>query len=219
MKNNKHLFIFSLLVCFLCVNKVSAASCDYDTQINLSKEAANIKLSYEEAGSYLNIKVESLPNTLYMVYEEDRDNKIEIRGNGQDQLYLWTKTDEPHSLKFEVYSSNYTTCPDNMITVKTIDLPMYNRYSTKVECNDHKDLYVCNTFTNTPIDDASFQNAFNKMSTIDADEEITVNEEKKDNSIITFIKENKVIIIAFSCLIVFGIVMGIILNKRKNRMF
>lgn len=216
MKGNKHLFIFSLFIYFLLTKNVFAA-CDYETQVNLAREAASIKLSYEESGTYLNLIFDTIPNTLYMVFEDG--NEVKVNGNGLKQDYLWTKTDEPTNLRFDIYASSATSCPGEFVTTTYLSLPMYNRYSTRDECSNST-LYVCNKFTSTYIDDASFKNAFNKVSTIDVkDEEVTPKKKNKDGKVVSFVKDNKLYIIAFGSLIVFGTLTGIVLYKKKNRIF
>ena len=217
MKGNKHLFIFSLFIYFLLTKNVFAA-CDYETQVNLAREAASVKLSYEESGTYLNLVFENLPSSLYMVGYID-GGEIKIIGNGSKQNYLWTYTDEPTNLRFDFYSSGSTACPNEFVSTTYLKLPMYNKQSLKEECNNST-LYVCNTFTDTYIDDASFNNAFKKKATIDVkDEEIPTKKTEKGNKVITFVSDNKLYFIAFGSLIVFGVLTGVILYKRRNRIF
>ena len=218
MRGNKHLFIFSLFIYFLLTKNVFAA-CDYESQVKLQQEAANIKLSYEESGSYLNLIFENVPNTLYLSTEAEGKAVIKIYGNGSKQTYLWTKTDEPINMRFDVYASSLSQCPDNLVSTLFLNLPTYNKFSTREECNN-SNLYVCNTFTSSIITQSDFDNAFNETSKIDVDdEEEVVSKEKQENKVITFIKDNKLYIISFGSLIVFGVVTGIILNKRKNSIF
>ena len=221
------LLSISILSCFLFLVNAKADDCSYDVRAMLAQDASKINVHYEESGMYLNVVIEGLDRNFYLKTEtrnlENLDVKFQeyIYGNQTGkQTILWTNTSSVNNVTFDVYASTSTACPNYKLTSFKVTLPMFNKYYQDSKCTDNSDKYVCKSFVTSIITQEEFNRAFEKNSVIDVDDEKEEkNNEYKESKAEKFIKENKAFIIAGFILITFGVVTGVILYKRKNKMF
>jgi len=227
MKNILKLFLFLLMFYFMFLTKVSADGCSYDIQAMMIKDASKISIHYEEVGTYLNVLIEGLNNNYYIkttttnIDGEDVKFQEFIYGSSTNkQTFLWINTKSVSDVIFDIYGSNTTSCPNYKLTSVKLTLPMFNTYSKDDKCKGNQDKYVCKEFVTKAITQEEFDRAFQNKITIDVEEEKEEKVKKLEESKIEkFIKNNKAFIIAGSCLIIFGTITGIILDRQKNKMY
>lgn len=228
MKSILKMFLFITLFYFMLLTSAKADGCTYDIQAMMMQDASKIGIHYEETGTYLNVIIEGLNGSYYIkttttnLDGEDVRFQETIYGSSttNKQTILWTNTKSISEVIFDVYGSNTTACPNYKLTSIRLTLPMYNTYSKDDKCKGNQDKYVCKEFVTNTITREEFDRAFQNKITIDVeDEKESTVKKEKESKVEKFFKENKAFIIAGSCLIVFGTITGVILYRRKNRLY
>ena len=219
---------FGLFIYFLLLINAYAGECTYDVKAMYMKDAAKINVHYEESGTNLNVVIEGLNNKFYIktqsrnIDEEASSNfqeRIYGNSNGEKQSIMWYDTSSILEVTFDIYGSDFSSCPNEKLSSTKIILPKYNIFSTEEKCIDNPDVYVCKKFVTSNISQSEFDRAFEKKMTIDVDKTDDDSNVIKESAIEKFIRENKTFIIIGTFLVVFGVTTGIILYKRKNSMF
>ncbi len=201
MKSKKGLFILSLL-CFLFIPTIHAAStCDYETQVQLKKEAANVNGVYE-AGWYgtgefedseieghepieitapeVHVNIYNITEDLYVVIKDNLTNSeavyyYEDTDNG---TLSWIREDIDNIVEYEVkVYSNHPDCTGEEIYKFNLKTPKYNKLSYEYYCVDQND-YYCQEFITQDV-------------TIPAEEIQRIYEERKESQQTIIEEESK----------------------------
>ena len=245
MRKNAKLILAALLL-FCVTTSVNAEECDYSKQVELNTEASTVKAVYEETeidtGETLfyvdedgiidtskevpvvkkgfNVKLMNLTENIYANVVSD-DGSV-------DDTFFYSDTDKgtvtiatipaDNIVNFKIeLGSGLENCGDNSLRIINLTTPKFNEYSKSDFCNQYPDFEYCQEFTTTlDIDYADFIQAADdykvKVDSIKQEKE----NKKVSNKIKNFVKENKMLIIIASILIVVGVATSVILVKRKR---
>lgn len=212
MDRLKYLLIFFL--CFFISTSIGYADeCDV---AKLKELAKSIEVSSEfdydslDMGIYNsnNVTIYGLTDELY-VTTKDKSTAFTFNDREEDgsikQLIAYGND------KLEVYS---TYCSVGVLRTIDLDLKRYNVYSEADECKDLKDkVSVCSEFYEKSLTYDEFLKEIEKYKKND----ITDVSNMKDK-VVSFIKDNIIVISILLVLIIGGIVFAIIRKIKKNRL-
>lgn len=235
--------VFLILGCF--ISNVKAASlCNYEEQVELSKSATNIKMTYEEAEGirkegtyyppegvdldtyvakydYFKLKFVNINENVYVKLENSTNDEIKyIKYEDTDEgifVIDWEDLTKVTSFSYTIYSSDETRCPNEELKKGVMTVPMYNRYHGNERCTNYPEHDFCQKYV--PFD-LSGELFYETMESYVLKENNKKDDNVKDtnkNNITDFIKKNKYTLgIGLSSLIVGGVAAGIILAKRRR---
>lgn len=181
---------------------------------------------YEEKYLYFKIYIANLTEDLYVVvtndvnkekntytYQDSKDGVITI--NWED---IWDIT----NFTITVYSSDKTGCPDTKLTTLYLTTPRYNRYYDYMACSENGDFYLCYKYlTIKNVDEDEFFRLLEQYQKgkINKDGENIVEEPAKEKGFVQFIKDNKVIVIIATIVVVAigGTITVILVKKQRSK--
>lgn len=143
--------IFIIFIFFLCITVVSAKECTTEELRELKQLAKKVDFSYE-----LSELTDGYDNLFFTMTGYNLNNKmylyIPISGN---EVY-YTKPSEKigvfsldSELKIVIYASSKTNCEDEKLNSISIELPVYNKYFNRKECDKNKSVNVCKKWYDT----------------------------------------------------------------------
>ena len=225
----------------LFTSVVSASKCEYSELSKINKEAAAVKVTYEEVktkvedpnayggsdvgydydlyDTYFKVNISNLTDNLYVKITNSVDNSTKTL-YGTDAVdgvvsFNWTDLSSVANLTVKVYSSSNTSCQDEEILVNYATLPMYNDYSTWKACQDNKDSSVCKTYVTQEVTYDAYKKLADKQ---EKERTEKINEDSEDGGITKFVKKNKKgFIIGGSIIIVAGVVATCVVVNRRRR--
>lgn len=240
----KKLRLLATIPAFLLFTSVASASkCEYSELSKINKEAAAVKVTYDEVktkvedssqyggsdvgyeydlyDTYFKVTLSNLTDNLYVKITNSVDNSVKTL-YGTDAVdgiisFNWTDLSKVSNLTIKVYSSSKTSCPDEEILVNYKTLPMYNDYSTWKGCQNNKDAKACQTYVEKEVTYEEYEKVANKQETENIKK---VDEENDGGGITKFVKKNKKgFIIGGSIIIVVGVVTTVVvISKRRSRL-
>ncbi len=179
MKKIKQLFLFTTLLSFTVLPSVKAAStCDYDTQLELQKEALNIQANYEadwyDTGEYeesevseedgsgiveyyepqVRVGLYNLSKNLYVTVKnvnESKENTYFYEDTDNGNL-SWTRDDDLSEIvnyEIKIYS-NHSDCKGEELRTVSLVTPAHNEYYFEPFC-EGVDAYYCEEFITTEL--------------------------------------------------------------------
>lgn len=200
--------VFSFFLCITCANAKECTTKEFRELKNLAKK---IEFSYEFEDS-----VENLDNSYFVLTGYNLNNKFYLVLDDTKTIEI-TSSKEILNFNFprsktniNVYASNKTNCEDELLNTVKIEFPAYNKYYTREECEDKKNLNVCKKWYNT-----------SKISEEDFKKAITVNkidEEKQTvlQSILYFVKKYGLYALGVIIIISIPVIIMYIVRKRKS---
>ncbi|MBQ7136618.1 MAG: hypothetical protein IJO43_01415 [Bacilli bacterium] len=225
MRKYSLLKLMAILFCFFVVtgaNDVHASSCTNKELNTLKQLANNIKFSYElyddtyneQHTYYFNILVTNFSKEFYFVDMDGRDfrymSNLEVGGSRNLRM-----VEEGKMYTLEVYTSNETSCPNTKIVTKKIELPYYNDYSQREECEGIEEFSLCQKYYGGYIESEEyFLEQIEKYKNGDIEE--IVEKQNIIDLILQFLLNNLIIIIPSIAVLVFAIVF-IVIKVRKNK--
>lgn len=202
--------IFSciFLICyFFPFVSAEAEICDDNHVANLKKIASDVEVSYE----YLqNDNIVNIYNVAFTGVIEDfiifGDEKQYSYSDFSDGILSIQKRSGTYQFKF--YSD---TCPNILLTTKTVELPKFNTYSLTSECKQLKDydLDVCDEWYQSEITDEVFYSMIDKYINNDEDKDSLV------NMIVKFFQKNYLYLIG-GIVLVGVMTIGIIVHRKRS---
>lgn len=241
MKKIKTLALM-ILVFFISINSVSAA-CTAEENVNLTKEAYNIKVSYEpKTEAYLDVDppdgdpedftpvisvfheiyITNVTENLYVKVTDSikRETKTYTYKDAKDGVitFRWDNLWEVTNFTIEVYSSDKTNCPNTKLFTTYLTTPLYNDYSNYEICSGIEEFYLCYEYLSIPqVDFYTFESLASKYreGLIDKNGNAKKEEEK---GFIAFVKKHKAMIGVTSIVVIVagGIVTVIIVRKQRR---
>ncbi len=234
-----------IITSILFVTNVNAASkCSYEEQTKLNGKAGNVKVSYEIKETevkadffdvYKNelkdtmivevfeISVLNISEDIYVVVKNDfnKDSKT-IRysdSNNGIAKFTWDKRDNITNFTFEIYSSNKTSCPNEIYKTIYLTTPRYNTLYGYEECKNIEDFYLCQKYVT--FKDISEANFFSKISQyknkeIDDNGEVIPSNKTIFDRVFDFVKENKWFVLS-GIVLISGAVYAINYTKNKKQ--
>lgn len=217
--------LIAILFCFfvvVSVNDVSASGCTNKELNTLKQLASNIKFSYElyddtyneEHTYYFNVLAANFSKEFYFVDMDGRDfrymSNLEVDGTRTLRV-----VDEGILYTLEVYTSNETSCPNTKIVTKKIEIPYYNDYSQREECEGIEEFSLCQKYYGGYIESEDY---FLKQIEKYKNGEIEEPKERQNimDIIIEFVLNNLIIIIPVIVILIFIVVL-IVIKVRKNK--
>lgn len=153
MRNVKILGFFAFFLLFIPL-KVKA-KCSYEQMSMLKKIADNINISYvyNEANGYFETVITNINTNVYL-YD------TELRRYYRDTFEVNASYGAAKTVKLNVHS-NLKACQDELIAIRYVNLPFYNKYYDDYLCKDEdlKNHALCQKWVTHGIKDyKSFQN-------------------------------------------------------------
>ena len=231
------------ILVFLCLfivgvtNASAASTCDYETQVKLNSEAANIKASYEVKEIKTGKKIEADLGDEEYIDETYQGVEVSIY-NMTENLYLTvmnTSTNETKTYHYEdtdngsiklvrgedgledivtyqitIYS-NHNDCKDEELKKINLVTPKYNSFSADALC-EGSSKYYCQEYVtedlNMTYDDFLKQAANNNKNDGNGDTDTV-----KDND---FFKKYGIYIIGGILVILLGVMTTVIVRKKQR---
>lgn len=231
MKKN-WLKISLIIIALLFINiKVNAATCDNSTKKALKKEAQQVNITAElqkpstDPGadntiySY-DVRVLNVSNNMtYEIgswiyqYSDAVDGEIYVKN-----AYLMGG----YRVSIVITASNKTACSGEVLRTVYVNLPRYNIYSDRKECEGLSEYAICKRTANTEnVDESEFIKRVEqaKKQKIEEEKEKPKEEEKEKtiDKLINFFQENKNIIIPIAVILSVLIIILVIIKTRKNK--
>ena len=211
MKNRYVNYFLVLVFCLFVSPLVSYASCDDSRLAELSKIASNVQFSY----SYdvvlnrpeFKVNMSNITSDIYVV------DSFENVFTGFEASYGYQFI---NTITYDIYS-NDINCQGEKLMSKSVNIPSYNKYSMYKECEDHRDLALCQVWAYYEFEnDDIFYNIIKESNKIKKATDI-----KKDTNnnsflddIIDFIMSNLFVIILVFLLMFIYIIL--IIRRRKQ---
>lgn len=233
--------IFSLiiLVVFTCFSNVYAASCPNSVKKDLVKAASYVKADYEiideseekeldaegNKTTYLvpnfkfDISIYNLTEDLYAhVTTSDKVQDFNVYyTDTQDGIYSMTDYNFGTIYNYNIeIKSNNLECSDYTIRTIKFTKPRYNAYSEYSYCKKSSN-YYCQKFLGTEVNIKSTEDFMKKVGIVESEE--TEEESTIEETPIELFNQNKVLYISIfaSVVVILGVVIAIVLVRRKNR--
>ena len=231
------------ILVFLCLfivgvsNASAASTCDYETQVKLNSEAANIKASYEVKEIKTGRKVEADLGDEEYIDETYQGVEVSIYNMTED-LYLTvfnTSTSETKTYNYEdtdngsiklvrgedgleeivtyqitIYS-NHSDCKGEELKKISLATPKYNSFSADALCEGSSKYYCQEYITedlNMTYDDFLKQAANNNKN----DDNEDTNTDKKEN----FFEKYGIYMLGGVLVILLGVVTTVIVRKKQR---
>ena len=197
--------IIVLILAFFYVGDVGAEACSGEEQININREVANVKVTYEITQEKRMIKsVESVDNSekeylfdiiqidilnitdnLYFEvtndYEKESNKKTKkyYAKDAKDGIisFISPSTDDIINYQIKVYTSNKTSCSGELQRTIKYKQPKFNYLSNYAICNEIPDYYLCKPYIDFE-EDISVLDFMDKAQK----EYEKINKKAKDNS-------------------------------------
>lgn len=205
-----------ILVLILFNNiSVDAAICDKDNIDKLKEEASKVSITYEmdsekEKGIYKIIVTGLQEDKSIRIKELNINEPYNEENKGNITLYNIESGIKKVSIYFDI-------CDELLIT-KTVNIPIFNKYSTREECDGIEDLDVCKEDYQYQLNESIFQNKIKEYKELKQQEEQNKESEssitKIFNNIIEFLKKYYFYIIG---VIVIAVSITIYIVIRKKR--
>lgn len=229
MKNIRMLLILTILLCISSINYVYA-DCNSEELQKYKDMADNIRISYQyiendNSESYdeknlFSFTVSNIPQEL-KVFESTLSYMFQ--NNDSEQFSSITKDNFSggSNLKFIFYTTDSTNCPNQKIKVTSVDLPVYNEFSTDELCEGIEDFKYCHKTIDNKITYEGFKKNVleyrQNLNNINNDETI---QETNNNTNFESIKRiffEKPIIPILSILLFITIIIIVIYNKKRSK--
>jgi len=235
--------LFTLLTFFMSIGSVSAA-CTAEEEVNLNKEAYNIKVSYEpKTEAYLDVDppdgdpddstpvisvyheiyINNVTENLYVKVTDsiDKETKTYTYKDAKDGVisFTWNNLWEITDFTIEVFASDKTNCPNKKIYTTHLTTPLYNDYSNYQICDGIKEFYLCYEYLTVPqVDFYTFESLASKYRQGLIDKDGQEKKEEEEKGFIAFVKKHKVMIGVTTLVVIVagGIVTVIIIRKQRR---
>lgn len=228
MRKKSILKIIVMLICVFVIKNmdiVYAETCSTTELNNLKQLASNIKFTYglyddtynDIHTYYFDIFVTNFSQEFYFKDMDGHDFKY-IESLEEDGVRRLRTVKEGIRYSIGIYTSNITKCPDTLIVTKKIELPYYNDYSQREECEGIEEFSLCQKYYGGYIPSEEY---FLKQITKYKNGEINDDGNEKLNLIeyiVNFFTNNLLIVIPVTSILAVALVLIIRKYvKRKKR--
>lgn len=176
MKKIRVIYIIVFLFC-LFPNIVIARSktkCDYTLLSNIKNMTNNINITYtyhiENDIAYFDITLTNLKEDIYFI------------DNTTNKAYYYTDTNNGeitinnysiNKVSYSFYSNN-SECLDEKLTIKYVNLPLYNYYYNYPECEGVTNLKACEKWSGYVASEEEFRNTVNSYKNKNSNNENSI---------------------------------------------
>lgn len=219
-KIKKVLFIMIVLL----INNVfvNAAVCDDDNIDKLKEHASKVNITYEMDNDYVNENGEKEKGIYKIIvtglekYTSIRSKNLNINEKYTDdnQGNITIKNVESGIKKVSIY---FDIC-DTLLITKTLNIPIFNKYSQREECNGITDLDVCMEDYKYQLNESTFNKKIEEYKEAKEQQENEIKKESKMsmlfNRIVEFLKNYYLYIIGIIILVV-SVTIYIVVRKKR----
>ncbi len=229
----KNIFILIVLLAILMINtKVSAATCSNSEKQALVVEAQNVVVNTElrkvtpgegisEKSYFYSLIISNTSDKLYYEIGINRYDSKDADKNGDIILKDFFSGGGTQA-KVSIYGNSNSACNNVLIRTVALKLPYFNYYSEREECKGLENYPICKKESNTA--DVTEEQFLQHIADAKAkEEEKNRHEETKEEStfekMMSYVKENLVIVVGISIVIIVIVIVIIVLvlKKRKNK--
>ena len=213
--------LFIIIVLLINNVSVNATMCDDDWIDKLKENASKVSITYEMDNDYVNAKGEKEKGIYKIIvtgleeYTSIRSKELKINEEYTDdnQGNIIIKNIESGIKRVSIYSN---TC-NTLLLTKTLNIPVFNKYSQREECNGITDLDVCMEDYKYQLNESIFQKKIKEYKEAKEQEEEIKEESKISmffNKTVEFLKNYYLYIIVIIVLIV-SVTIYIVVRKKK----
>lgn len=228
----KLLKVLLIIIAIVFLNiKVDAATCDNNTKKTLKKEAQQVNITTELQ------KPSDAPGADNTIYSYDV-RLLNVSNNMTYEIGSWIYQYSDavdgelyvknaylmggYRVSIIITASNKTACSGEVLRTVYVNLPRYNIYSERKECEGLNEYAICKRTANTEnVDETEFLKRVEeaKKQKIEDEKETPKVEEKENvlDKINNFFSEYKNIIIPIAVILAVLIIIMIIVKTRKNK--
>ncbi len=220
MNKKINFIVMGIIVClsfFIAQTNVNA-NCTYSDIEKFAKTAAKAKIKTEIIWTDIyKVTITNMTKDFYVVNDETGTT-----------FYYDIESDNPSitSATF-IAGKNYTLnfkpasyeCPEQILRTKTLELPRYNAYSERKECDDNEKYVYCRQYINLKINEEQFLDGIKNYNASKAKEE----DKKEDNEPLSWYQSifnyviNNFLMLTFVGLGAIVLIMVLILFLKKRR--
>ena len=239
----KNIAVLMLAVLFSWTSVDAASVCSYEKQKEISKSAANVKITYEEAKAeldpstysypegadpetyvayyeYFKIKILNITEDIYLKLENSSNEEvkyIEYKDTDEGTFTIaWENLEDVTTFSYTIYSSTKTGCPDEEFRKGVMTTPKLNEFYTSELCVDIPDYYLCQKYITTNVSSSKFVELAKAENKKNKKEEI-IEKEKKDKEKETKNIKNIFFVVTSIIIVGGGIAIVIVSKKRRSR--
>ncbi len=215
--------IFMALL-FVCPNAYAADECDYAEQYKLSALASNVNANYsvsEEPEVYFIITINNLTDKIYAAVKSDNNSNIVeyeySEANGGSVSFTSSEIYKKTDFTIKIYAVN-PFCDRSELRTITVTTPRYNPYYNYAACEDVRDFYLCQKWSDFEISYEELVSRINDYKEALKDKEIIEEEQEKTiiQEVIDFVVKNYLyFVISGGVITIAGSTAIIILKKRR----
>ena len=197
------------------LNKKVYAECSNDEKEKYKKLVENIRINYNylnetDNSNNFSLSISNLPKEIYIitypvyVFTNDTDNKYINITSGP--------IDGGTNVKISYYTSDNSTCPDQLLKTSTFNIPVYNEYWNDELCKGIEDFKYCSKFISNKITYEGFKkNVLKYKNSINETEEIIENKNEG------LLQKNLIIVITIFILLMLFLALIIVIFKGKRK--
>ena len=214
-------YIIAILIFIMCLNVDALTECSTSELNRLNELAKNIDFSYEyqveevkpmESSEEVNFEVKykitahNLPADLIIRINSDNNNRFTEKNNTVDGFL------NGENVKVDTLAYTSNLCSGKVISTKTINLPYFNIWSLRDECEENKDFKYCQEYGRYNISEDTFLKELE-----DYKNKPLIDKVVKNESVNNFLKQYGIYIGALAFLVIVGAVTFVIVNKKRNK--
>ena len=173
------LVISAFLSFFICQNVYAEDECDYAEQNRLNALASNVKANYsvsEEPEVYFTININNLTDEIYIMVKSSEDSEYQeyyySEENGGNISFTSSEIYKKLDFTILIYAVN-PYCDRNELRTITVTTPRYNPYYGYEICEDVRDFYLCQKWSDFEM---SYEELVNRVN----DYKETLNKKTKE---------------------------------------
>ena len=235
----KNIAVILLAVMFSWTSVDAASVCSYEKQKEISKDASNVRITYEEAQGivdpenyhvhegedpetfvvyydYFKIRILNVTESIYIKLENSSNNDVKyINYEDTDEgtfVIDWKDLKKVTTFNYTIYSSTKTECPNEEIKKGVLTTPMLNGNYANAICVEIPEFNLCQKYITTPISEDKFRELAENYLEKHKKEEQKDKEEKEEK------QKNKktILIVTASILIVGGGIAFVVARKKRG---
>lgn len=219
-KIKKTLFFIAMLL----INNtyINALVCDDDNIDILKEHASKVSITYEMDNDYVNDKGEK-EKGMYKIIVTGLEEYTSIRIKDLNINEKYTSDNQGNITINNVESglkkvSIYFDICDTLLITKNLNIPVFNKYSQREECNGITDLDVCMEDYKYQLNESIFQKKIKEYKEAKEKENNSIEKESKIsiffNNVIKFLKNYYLYIIGIIVLVV-SVTIYIVVRKKR----
>lgn len=217
---NKVYFLLLVLVFLIPIN--TKAYYDVIDSRCVSTMKLSLKNEAEEIAYRLSKNVDNKENVTYNLILYNLSDNFVVK-DGNDNILKDNKIDnlKPGTrIVLNFYVSNKSYCEGYRASVKTINIPYYNKFYTSELCTGYESYYLCQENSNiNNITEEEFNKKMNdyidSLKKNDVETSIIIQEEEQ--SFMDYLYEYWIYIVSFILIMLLIVILLIISNKKKNK--